>query len=240
MTWDEIRPRLATTGAESKAACITQGINKDCPPTCWFVSLGFANRVSKDHRGKVENTTHRPKCDVGLYKTTRAVDPAATVLAWPSHEKDTGSRSGQQRRWSPLGFPVERNSAPHKFPTLTVKSERLRKSGFKSFSGRVFFFLMYFDPRVKSRVRKVASVPRVFGGNFVGFFSLRTRLKFSSESPGTSSSAAEVEQLKKMNIVLGGPGWPIPESATGCFLLLNDNTGWSAPSVLLSASLLEW
>ncbi len=56
-TWDRIGPRICTTGAESKAACITQGINKDCPPTCWFVSLGFTNRVSKDHRGKVENTT---------------------------------------------------------------------------------------------------------------------------------------------------------------------------------------
>ncbi len=42
---------------EQGCICITQGINKDCLPTCWFVSLGFTNRVSKDHRGKVENIT---------------------------------------------------------------------------------------------------------------------------------------------------------------------------------------
>ncbi len=62
MTWDRIGPKICTTGAESKATCITQGIYKDCPPTCWFVSLGFTKRVSKDHRGNVENTTIWPKC----------------------------------------------------------------------------------------------------------------------------------------------------------------------------------
>ncbi len=69
-TWDRIGPRICTTGAESKAACITQGINKDCPPTCWFVSLGFTNRVSKDHRGKVENITINYKRKTSSYWLT--------------------------------------------------------------------------------------------------------------------------------------------------------------------------
>ncbi len=64
MTWDRIRPRICKTGAECKAICIIQGINKDCPPTCWFVSLGFTNRVSKDHRGNVGNSTMSPPTDL--------------------------------------------------------------------------------------------------------------------------------------------------------------------------------